>query len=300
LDFYRATNQRAGFEQAAEEFAMRLDRVKPVWHAIGEAGNDANVSPKEIPPGSARVSGSAEALWSAAEDLSLSDMEVLRDALGSHPPPWHLDWSSISRIAPDAMPLVSGLFESLCAEQVEVSFSGAEHLVRVLRAMTPSGERAIDQMWWGARMNALRAMQMQDEFELTALDYCVTYEVSPPAWSDAKCLYSAASGSGQPGEVGVANAGRASSVELKGQVLGDATAALNALVGERRPGELVTVSCRGLVRVDFSAAGSILNWVAMRQAEGCQVQFRDVHRLVAAFFNVIGINEHARVIPRSL
>jgi hypothetical protein len=30
------------------------------------------------------------------------------------------------------------------------------------------------------------------------------------------------------------------------------------------------------------------------------VQFQDVHRLVAAFFNVIGISEHARVIPRSL
>jgi hypothetical protein len=50
--------------------------------------------------------------------------------------------------------------------------------------------------------------------------------------------------------------------------------------------------------VDFSAAGSILNWVAMREAEGCHVQFRDVHRLVAAFFNVIGITEHARVVPR--
>jgi len=54
------------------------------------------------------------------------------------------------------------------------------------------------------------------------------------------------------------------------------------------------------VRVDFSAAGSILNWVATRQASGCHVQFRDVHRLVAAFFTVIGINEHARVIPRAM
>jgi hypothetical protein len=28
------------------------------------------------------------------------------------------------------------------------------------------------------------------------------------------------------------------------------------------------------------------------------VQFTDVHRLVAAFFNVIGISEHARVVTR--
>ena len=49
----------------------------------------------------------------------------------------------------------------------------------------------------------------------------------------------------------------------------------------------------------FSAAGSILNWVANQQAQGCQIQFRDVHRLVAAFFGVIGINEHARIMIRS-
>ena len=34
------------------------------------------------------------------------------------------------------------------------------------------------------------------------------------------------------------------------------------------------------------------------KSEGCHVQFRDVQRLVAAFFSVIGINRHARVVPR--
>jgi anti-anti-sigma regulatory factor len=91
---------------------------------------------------------------------------------------------------------------------------------------------------------------------------------------------------------------QAVSLELKGSVLGDATNAFDAFDAAEHRGEGIVVSCKGLVRVDFSAAGSILNWVAMREAEGCRVQFRDVHRLVAAFFNVIGINEHARVLPR--
>ena len=91
---------------------------------------------------------------------------------------------------------------------------------------------------------------------------------------------------------------QAVSLELKGSVLGDATHAFDAFDATQHRGEGIIVSCKGLVRVDFSAAGSILNWVAMREAEGCHVQFRDVHRLVAAFFNVIGINEHARVLPR--
>jgi len=58
------------------------------------------------------------------------------------------------------------------------------------------------------------------------------------------------------------------------------------------------IGCGDLVRVDFAAAGSILNWVAMRQAEGKELEFQNVHRLVAAFFHIIGINEHAKVIAR--
>jgi hypothetical protein len=51
--------------------------------------------------------------------------------------------------------------------------------------------------------------------------------------------------------------------------------------------------------VDFSAAGSILNWVASAQASGKKIEFTRLSHLVAAFFNLIGINEHARVTGRT-
>ena len=88
-------------------------------------------------------------------------------------------------------------------------------------------------------------------------------------------------------------------LELRGAVVGDSTQALAVLGGAGAKGDRIVVSCPALLRVDFAAAGSILNWVALRQADGCQVQLRDVHRLVAAFFNVIGINEHAKLIVRT-
>ena len=61
----------------------------------------------------------------------------------------------------------------------------------------------------------------------------------------------------------------------------------------------MVVSCARLVRIDFTAAGNLLNWVTAREGEAHQVNFVDVHRLVAAFFNVIGISEHARVMART-
>jgi ABC-type transporter Mla MlaB component len=87
-------------------------------------------------------------------------------------------------------------------------------------------------------------------------------------------------------------------VELSGQIEGDAVAMLEALENKLMGADIMVISCAKLIRVDFSAAGTLLNWVSARDSENRAVQFTDVNRLVAAFFNVIGITEYARVITR--
>ena len=321
LDLYRATQARGRFDEAVAEFAHRFETVTPQWSAIGEAaattpaaGEPASLS---ATPQRAGRDYSIGAIWSSPGDLNALALEGLRDAMASNPTPWHLDWSRLIRIDVDAMPLLAGLFNSLCDEPVALRFSGAQRLVDTLRTMMPSGDHSINPDWWAMRLNALRTLQLHDDFELAALDYCVTYEVSPPAWQAARCQYEnveAADAWAPPTQTSTWNSGFAQvptapiglqgaqpvSLELQGSVLGDATHAFDEFDAEQHKGEGIVVSCKGLVRVDFSAAGSLLNWVAMREAEGCHVQFCDVHRLVAAFFNVIGINEHARVLPRPI
>ena len=311
LDLYRATGNRSQFDMAVGEFGARFDKSVPVWESL-EAfeAEGASTPPKGVAP--AAVANQAnDAIWRSPAILNLQSMETLRGVLSSHSTPWHLDWMQLEDIAADAMPLLDGLFDSLCAESVTLRFTGADNLIRRLRALTRSGDRSVNQICWTVRLNALRAMHLQDEFELAALDYCVTFEVSPPAWIDAQCKFegvdrpddrSALWNKDPAGPSTVSmegNGGPAQVMDLRGAVVGDATQALAALGGPVA-GSQISVSCKGLIRVDFSAAGNILNWVAMRQAEGSQVQFRDVHRLVAAFFNVIGINEHARVVPRPI
>lgn len=90
-----------------------------------------------------------------------------------------------------------------------------------------------------------------------------------------------------------------SAVDLSGHIMGDAVEMLDMLNAKLEGTDLIIVLCSRLIRLDFLAAGTLLNWVSTQQAEGRQVQFKDLHRLVAIFFNVIGINEHAKVIART-
>lgn len=320
LDLYWVTSQCEKFDYAVIEFSQRFGDMTPVWVRASNAADAqdsqvrrlADTLPRDLNDGVA-----SDAIWDCPAELTVAAMEQLCESMGAHPMPWHLGWSRLEHITPPAMPFMGELFASLPDEPVDMRFTGTDTLVQVLRKMTPSGQRDIPIYWWAVRLNALRTMQLYDEFELAALDYCVTYEVSPPAWVPARCHFVDLSvqaptfanmvDAGMPhieGQSGVApldlDTISAIRLELSGNVLGDATQVLAAAGGPFDSGDRVIVSCAQLVRIDFSAAGSILNWVAARQSEGCHVQFRDVHRLVAAFFNMIGMNEHAQVIPKPI
>jgi anti-anti-sigma regulatory factor len=323
FDFYRATGQQGKFDDLALDFAAKVGRSAPAWHSMLAGPADSKAEHENF----SAHSISARSIWDSPPSLDLAALGELHLALASAPMPWQIGWFNLEEIQPNALKSMVNLFSTWCNQKVQLHFDGVASLEAVLKRGTVSGNKFVDTNWWRLRMDSLRIMRMQDEFELVALDYCVTYEVSPPSWSDAVCDYlrkgvSAAGSeevlSTQRHTLTVSSSAQVSDgelartvpmgaedvpavvVELAGEVLGDAADALRQLGEDRHhSGERLVISCARLIRVDFAAAGSILNWVAGLQEEGVHVQFREVHRLVGAFFNVIGINEHARVVLRA-
>ncbi len=322
FDLYRATGQQARFDSVALEFANRFGRSAPAWFSTPELLGRSKVS---VAPASARANNSAASAadWSSPTQLRAASLDELH-ALMRVPGTLVLDWQALTTIGLDAVPALARLVAQWCVMPATFVFRGQASLERALLAITPSGDRTVDPMCWQLRMDALRIMRLQDAFELVALDYCVTYEVSPPSWQEPRCRCELQGA--QDAAEAEAEAIRSSwdnphstwddplqhltvqagledqppvVVELYGEILGDPAQVLAKLAAGMEGATRMVVSCARLIRVDFSAAGSILNWVAEQQARGCQVQFRDVNRIVAAFFNVIGISEHARVVPRA-
>ncbi len=323
LDLYRATGQQAQFDRAAMTFAQRFERSAPIWFSMPEALGSGHAA---TPISTVRSDLMVEPLWISPAHFDATDVDSLQLAVANVASPWYLDWSALTSMDANAAVPLGELFAQWCDTPVELRFSGARNLESALRDLAQAGGRDAGQAPWKLRLDALRILRLQDEFELVALDYCVTFEVSPPPWQDARCRYRAATVAGvssSPGDGGSDDAHddagtrgapgfspamtipmglesmQAAVAELSGNILGEATAALDALEQARNGSERLIISCANLIRVDFSAAGSILNWVANLQAQGCHIQFRDVHRLVAAFFGVIGINDHATIMLRS-
>jgi ABC-type transporter Mla MlaB component len=310
FDLYRGTGQQARFDRLTLDYTQWSGRAAPAWFSTPDLLG-------QPPPAVPVMSPIRHTAWLSPVMLDFSALQALRLHLAEAPMPWHLHWHALKDVTPEAARELASLLADWCVQPVRLHFEGAEVLERVLRSRTPSGDRGVEKHWWRLRLDALRILRLQDEFELAALDYCVTYELSPPPWTLPRCEYVQAAGLAAPsgdamnrpaGDDVLVQGENASAhgldtvpvtvVELSGEVLGDAGDVLNSLQAGRRADQL-TIACSRLIRVDFSAAGSILNWVSVRAAEGCEVQFTDVPRLVAAFFHVIGINEHARVVLRA-
>lgn len=83
---------------------------------------------------------------------------------------------------------------------------------------------------------------------------------------------------------------------LQGVIDGDALPWLAEVQEKAKLGEAIAIDCMRLVRMDFAAAGSVLNWSAQMQELGHVLQFSQLHQLLAVFFNVVGIQEHAQVL----
>ncbi len=312
FDLHRATGQQQKFEGLALEYAQQFGWSAPQWHSLPKMVAE---SAQQDKPREQRAAG--EIGWICPEVLDIDAVAKLRSVTLQLPLPWVFDWSGLKSVDAEAAAQLSELFRHWAPEPLDMRWLSGQRFLSVLQDAAPTGVRDADPAYWVLRLDALRLANRPDQFDEAAIDYCVTYEVSPPSWERTRCQVRIG-GSGlstqspplsQVGEVAttfvessVEEQGVAvtmASVELSGQLVGDIGATLRQLDAQLAAAPMVTVTCAKLIRVDFIAAGDLLNWVLAKRGESRSVTFADSHRLVALFFGAMGINEHASVRVRN-
>lgn len=314
IDLYRATGNKAGYEAVALDFVVRFSRSAPQWFSLPDL-----IAPKEQEVRQEDDSAQRRHDWKSPSKMTPTSVATLKAALQRKPQPWVLDWTPLSSIEDDAVEPLLELFREWTLSSGEIHFLAARTLAMVLAAQTTVDDDSIHQKWWDLRMEHARVVCEQGEFETLALDFCVTYEVSPPSWRSVSHTYIDLDSQAEDSQVQIGDTvldsvvtatstldggetisttHQLAGIELSGVLLGDAGEALLTL-DERRGGhDVLVIDCSRLMRVDFSAAGGILNWVIGMYGKGVLVQFSNLHRLVSSLFHVLGISEHAKVMAR--
>jgi anti-anti-sigma regulatory factor len=178
---------------------------------------------------------------------------------------------------------------------------GAEALFAAARNAIEPGRRDPSEAGWMLALQALRVLGRQQAFEDLSIEYCVTYEVSPPSWEPIGGAIRTGEATPQGVEAPPSRSPREADVFLLGgDVLGRMQQELPALRAHAASRNTVTVDCRGLRRMEFVAAGDLLNEVVALRAAGKQVQFVEPNYLVYALMLVMGIQELAEIRRRRI
>ncbi|MEN9887633.1 MAG: hypothetical protein RL758_2211 [Pseudomonadota bacterium] len=344
LDILHAGGDLEGFEELAAEYAERFGVPVPAWpQPSGALSGETAAAPapadRETPAGGVQP-------WTCPMLLDASAVESLQHLTASSNGTKWLDWTHLVSADEPAARALLQVVEVWLERPVEFHMRGAAVLRRRLKASTPSGRDENDKVWWLLRLALLRLMRRRDEFDLAALDYCVTYGVLPPEWVEPVCRFQVAESvpvvlpewdAGSAGPAGepiqplstqlagldvhewpalatttpsetlfpalpstqsLWPATQPSGVALHGVLTGDVTqalAALDAALANHPVEQPFRIDCRSLLRVDFAAAGSLLQWFMATGGRGLQVVLIGVSPLIGAFFHVVGIDEAVTV-----
>ena len=287
LELYQSLGKRTEFENLAIDFAVRFETSAPAWSE--EQARKPRVQAAAPAPRAAIV------FKGALDARIVPQLEQLKK-LAQRNPVLHLEFDQVDSVDPAGADLILRVFAAFQKSNHEVAISGASQLAERLRAAIEVGRRDASNAVWMLLLEIYRILGRQAAFEETSIDYCVTFEVSPPSWEPASPKYlvddQAKAPSPAPApQIDDEEVLGPDAVALGGELVGKSDEELQRLTQFATTHERIVVDCTRLVRVDFTAAGLLLNWAVGMRGSRKNIEFVNVGHLVAALFVVMGLHE---------
>jgi anti-anti-sigma regulatory factor len=286
FDVLHHLGKKAEYEERSLDFVVKFERSAPVWI-------DAPAAPKQNP--ALKTGGAATiALTGTLGAQSAAGLEQLRKA-AERQPRLRLDFAKLQGIEPAGCKLLLDTLRAFKAGKKEVWLTGEATLLKLLRDGAKAGDASADANVWLLLLELYQMLGLQTEFEEAAVDYAVTFEVSPPSWeAPPPRPTDAAMAMSQP----VATLEADDAFHLSGEVAGQSDQLFVDLGSYAAAANPVTLDFAAARRIDFVNAGRLLNVLEKLKAEGKSLVIRGAGEMIIALFAVMGIQKVARIIPR--
>jgi anti-anti-sigma regulatory factor len=290
FDLYQVMGKQAEFDSLSIDYAARFESSPPTWNDL-----DAPVVAQAKPSNPSLVS-----FPEVLDASGVKQMEAVQKA-AQKGRAVTLDFSQLKRVDANGAHILCKVFAAFRKAKLELVVHNARRLLAATEAGVEVGRRDPSDAIWTLRLETLRLLNQQQQFDDVAIDYCVTYEISPPAWEP------------MPPQIRAEEAGESTLMEvvqgdvtgpgqdrfiLAGDATGSLQAELSSLNAFAEPLRDVIVDCRRLRRIDFAAAGNLMNALVSLRQRGKSIVMFEPNNLVVALFSAMGLNEVTTIAPR--
>lgn len=300
FDLYRATGDREAFERVALQYSDETESSPPTW-------TDELAAPKEAagPKPGASASKSEFSNVVTDEEATKAASQLIRAA--SHKRDCLIDFSVVTGLSEAAAGELLRLFEAFAENDHQLKVIDIDMLITAAKSNTETGRADPTEVFWKLTMMCLRIMDLNEEFDETSIDYCVTFEISPPPWipypGDVVLMTSQEAGL-DPVEIEqeeeLVELAPDDHVVFSGELSGKIEEQREQIKTVAERNSIVRVDCTKLRRLDFTAAGELLNEQLALQNNQRKLHFQHPNYLVYALMHVMGMHEFADITPRPL
>ncbi|MDL2353868.1 MAG: STAS domain-containing protein [Pseudomonadota bacterium] len=279
FDLYQAGGQQDAFENIAIDYASRFETSPPAWNPLNPLAQ-AGAEP-------ARTGITPTESFGPLLDAAIAPQLQRLCELAATSPAVRLEVGAVHAVTADGCARLLTALTVLRGGGRELIVAGAAELAETVRASIAIGARDASEAPWLLLLELLQLLNREKDFEETAMDYCVTYELSPPSFEAHANVAAAA----------VQAPSRSDRFMLPAVIDGAAAPLFDAIDAYAEQYQPLVLDCARLARVDYNAAAALLKRLRVLAASGKIIELRDINHLVAALFRLMGYGEVARLFP---
>jgi ABC-type transporter Mla MlaB component len=282
FEIFQQRGDKGSFDNLTIEYVLRFESSPPAW--IDYKDEAAALATGKTADGAPMVR-----LPDVVDADVVKVLEQLKNYSAQHQA-LTLDTSGVREIDLVGAELLLRVINAFKRASHELLVLGADQLITPLRAAVEPGRRDPSDAGWMLLLEVFRLLQRQHDFEETGIQYCITYEVSPPSWEPPppSLKTRAATPSERPVEL-------EDGLQWRGTVGASGEPQFGHLLATAKTEKRLAVDCTYLKRIEFSTATALLTLLTKLRQGGSTVEFRNVNYLVAALFSLLGVDMVAEV-----
>ena len=273
FDLLQATGDRAAFEKLGADYAEACEMSPPTWSQASPATSlpAGAVGPRKVFLQGVLTTEGALPVTELAKLIEKKEQVTV-------------DCTKLIGCDDEVAGLLAELLTRARKTRLSVTLSGVDVFIDRLNSRMVAGD-ATHEPSWLLLLELLQRHGTQETFEERAVDYAVTYERSPPSW-EPRAAGAAPVATAAAGPVDDAHY---LSGELKGCRFDELIAVIEA-------SETPILDFSRVRRLDFIAAGQLVNRLAPYKLAGRDIIIRSPNHLVAELMAVVGLNKQARIL----
>ena len=286
FDLYQITGQHVSFENLSIEYANKFEMSPPAW----KDSNSVEPKPQEAAP---RPGTTPSVAFSGKLDAtSIKQLERIKN-MAEISNVIKLEFARVTEVDPVGCGLLFSVLQKLQKSGHNLILVGAPELAEKIRAILMVGRRDETEAPWLLLLELLRLLNRESDFEETSIDYCVTFEVSPPSFvSPQTKVVTAAEETAEPGEAISDHFAMPGVIDARTDTL---VQNISAYAHTRNP---VILDCTRLVRMDFNAAGRLFGSLTPLISDGKSIELHNANHFIVALCHVMGAAELVHIVPR--